>query len=107
DRDYEVDEAKFTVSPTEEGINRVEQALGIDNLYEDSYQNFVHQMVTAIKAKELYKKGVDYIVQDNEVRIVDEFTGRILEGRRWSDGIHQAVEAKEGVSIQEENQTLA
>lgn len=107
ERDYEVDEAKFIVSPTEEGIARVEHALGIDNLYEDSYQNFVHQLNTAIKAKELYKKGVDYIIQDGEVKIVDEFTGRILEGRRWSDGIHQAVEAKEGVSIQEENQTLA
>lgn len=107
DRDYEVDEAKFLVSPTEEGIKRVEQALGIDNLYENVNQNFVHQMTTAIKAKELYKKGVDYIVGDGEVKIVDEFTGRILEGRRWSDGVHQAVEAKEGVFIQEENQTLA
>ncbi len=107
DRDYEVDEAKFTVSPTEEGIDRVEQALGIENLYENVHQNYVHQLNTAIKAKELYKKGVDYIIQDGEVRIVDEFTGRILEGRRWSDGIHQAVEAKENVRIQEENQTLA
>lgn len=106
-RDYEVDEAKFTVLPTEEGIERVEEALGIDNMYEHVHQNFVHQLNTAIKAKELYKKGVDYIIADGEVKIVDEFTGRILEGRRWSDGIHQAVEAKEGVSIQEENQTLA
>lgn len=107
ERDYEVDEAKFTVSPTEEGIERVEQALGIENLYEHVHQNFVHQLNTAIKAKELYKKGVDYIIQDGEVKIVDEFTGRILEGRRWSDGIHQAVEAKENVTVQEENQTLA
>ena len=107
DRDYEVDEAKFLVSPTDEGISRVEAALGIDNLYEHVNQNFVHQMTTAIKAKELYKKGVDYIVADGEIKIVDEFTGRILEGRRWSDGVHQAVEAKENVSIQEENQTLA
>ncbi len=107
ERDYEVDEAKFTVSPTEEGIARVEEALGIDNLYEHVHQNFVHQLNTAIKAKELYKKGVDYIIQDGEVKIVDEFTGRILEGRRWSDGIHQAVEARENVAIQEENQTLA
>lgn len=107
ERDYEVDEAKFTVSPTEEGIERVEAALGIDNMYEHVHQNFVHQLNTAIKAKELYKKGVDYIIQDGEVKIVDEFTGRILEGRRWSDGIHQAVEAKENVAIQEENQTLA
>ena len=94
DRDYEVDEAKFIVSPTEEGIERVEQALGIDNLYENVHQNYVHQLNTAIKAKELYKKGVDYILQDGEVRHVDEFTGRILDGRRWSDGIHHAVEAK-------------
>ena len=107
ERDYEVDEAKFTVSPTEEGIERVQQALGIENLYEHVHQNFVHQLNTAIKAKELYKKGVDYIIQDGEIKIVDEFTGRILEGRRWSDGIHQAVEARENVAIQEENQTLA
>lgn len=107
DRDYEVDEAKFTVSVTEEGIERVQKALGIDNLYEHVHQNFVHQINTAIKAKELYKKGDAYIIQDGEVKIVDEFTGRILEGRRWSDGVHQAVEAKENVTIQEENQTLA
>ncbi len=107
DRDYEVDEAKRTVVPTEDGIHRVEEALGVDNLYEHVNQNFVHQLQAALKAKELFKPDVDYVVAEGEVRIVDEFTGRILEGRRWSDGLHQAVEAKEGVRIKEENQTLA
>jgi preprotein translocase subunit SecA len=107
DRDYEVDEAKRTVVPTEEGIHRVEQALGVTNLYEHVNQNFVHQIQAALRGKELFKRDVDYVVQDGEVKIVDEFTGRILEGRRWSDGLHQAVEAKEGVRIKEENQTLA
>jgi preprotein translocase subunit SecA len=107
DRDYEVDEAKRTVVPTEEGIERVEQALGVDNLYENIHQNYVHQLAQALKGKELFKRDVDYIIQDGEVKIVDEFTGRILEGRRWSEGLHQAVEAKENVKIKEENQTLA
>jgi preprotein translocase subunit SecA len=107
DRDYEVDEVKRTVVPTEEGIGRVEQALGVDNLYEHVNQNYVHQLQAALRAKELFKRDDDYIVQAGEVKIVDEFTGRILEGRRWSEGLHQAVEAKEGVRIKEENQTLA
>ncbi len=107
ERDYEVDEKKRTVAPTEEGIARVEQALGVDNLYEDINQNYVHQLQAALRAKELFKLDKDYIIQDGEVKIVDEFTGRILEGRRWSEGLHQAVEAKEGVGIKEENQTLA
>jgi preprotein translocase subunit SecA len=107
DRDYEVDEAKRTVVPTEEGVERVEQALGVDNLYEHVNQNYVHQLQAALRAKELFKKDVDYVVQSGEVKIVDEFTGRILEGRRWSEGLHQAVEAKERVKIKEENQTLA
>ncbi|MEX2100821.1 MAG: preprotein translocase subunit SecA [Acidimicrobiia bacterium] len=107
DRDYEVDEAKRTVVPTEEGVSRVEEALGVDNLYEHVNQNFVHQLQAALRAKELFKKDVDYVVQGGEVKIVDEFTGRILEGRRWSEGLHQAVEAKERVKIKEENQTLA
>ena len=83
------------------------QALGVENLYENVNQNYVHQLQQALRAKELFKRDVDYIVQDGEVKIVDEFTGRILEGRRWSEGLHQAVEAKEGVKIKEENQTLA
>jgi len=107
DRDYEVDEAKRTVVPTEDGIARVEEALNVDNLYEHVNQNFVHQLQAALRAKELFKTDVDYVVQHGEVKIVDEFTGRILEGRRWSEGLHQAVEAKEGVKIKAENQTLA
>jgi preprotein translocase subunit SecA len=107
ERDYEVDEAKRTVVPTEDGIGRVEAALKVDNLYEHVNQNFVHQLQQALRAKELFKRDVDYIVDNGEVKIVDEFTGRILEGRRWSEGLHQAVEAKENVKIKEENQTLA
>ena len=107
ERDYEVDEAKRTVVPTEEGIRRVEDALGVENLYDHVNQNYVHQIQQALRAKELFKRDVDYLVQNGEVNIVDEFTGRILEGRRWSEGLHQAVEAKEGVAIKEENQTLA
>ena len=107
DDDYEVDEEKHTVVPTEEGIERVERQLGIDNLYDGVAQNLVHQLQAALKAKELYKRDKEYVVTSGEVKIVDEFTGRILEGRRWSEGLHQAVEAKEGVRIKEENQTLA
>ena len=105
--DYEVEEDKRIVVPTEEGIEKVEQALGIENLYDAVQQDLVHQLQVALKAKELYRRDKDYIIQAGEVKIVDEFTGRILEGRRWSEGIHQAVEAKEGVKIKEENQTLA
>ncbi|MDA8282560.1 MAG: preprotein translocase subunit SecA [Actinomycetota bacterium] len=107
DRDYEVDEEKRTVAPTEEGIERVEKALGIDNLYDLVSSNYVHQLTKALQSKELYKRDKDYIVADGEVKIVDEFTGRVLEGRRWSDGLHQAVEAKERVQIKEENHTWA
>ncbi|GMU79688.1 MAG: protein translocase subunit SecA [Acidimicrobiia bacterium] len=107
DRDYEVDEAKRTVVPTEDGIARVEHELGVENLYDHVNQNYVHQLQQALRAKELFKLDVDYVVQGGEVKIVDEFTGRILEGRRWSEGLHQAVEAKERVRIKEENQTLA
>ncbi len=107
DVDYEFEEDKRIVVPTEEGIEKVEAALGVDNLYDNVQANLVHQFTVALKAKEIYKRDKDYIVQGGEVKIVDEFTGRILEGRRWSEGIHQAVEAKEGVKIKEENQTLA
>ena len=107
DVDYDVDEEKRIVAPTEEGIARVEAALGLENLYDAVQQNLVHQFQAALRAKELYKRDKDYIIQHGEVKIVDEFTGRILEGRRWSEGLHQAVEAKEGVKIKEENQTLA
>ena len=107
ERHYEVDEEKGIIAPTEDGVHAVEAALGVENLYDQVSANLVHQFHSALKAKELYKRDKDYIIVDGEVRIVDEFTGRVLEGRRWSDGIHQAVEAKEGVSIREENQTLA
>ena len=107
DEDYEVEEDKRVVVPLEAGIDKVEAALGVENIYDEVQQNLVHQMQVALKAKELYKRDKDYIIQNGEVKIVDEFTGRILEGRRWSEGIHQAVEAKEGVKIKEENQTLA
>ncbi len=104
---YEVDEEKRTVAPLEEGVHAVERALGIDNLYDQVSANLVHQLQAALRAKELYKKDKDYIIEAGQVKIVDEFTGRVLDGRRWSDGLHQAVEAKEGVAIKEENQTLA
>ncbi|MEN9793124.1 MAG: preprotein translocase SecA subunit, partial [Actinomycetota bacterium] len=107
DADYEVDEAKRIVFPTEQGIEKVEAELGLANLYDAVQQNLVHQLQAALKAKELYRRDKDYIVDGGDVKIVDEFTGRILEGRRWSEGLHQAVEAKEGVRINEENQTLA
>ena len=107
DIDYEVEEDKRNVAVLEPGIEKVERALNIDNLYDQVSSNLVHQMSAALKAKELYRRDRDYVVQNGEVRIVDEFTGRILDGRRWSEGLHQAVEAKEGVSIKAENQTLA
>ncbi|MDY7102877.1 MAG: preprotein translocase subunit SecA [Actinomycetota bacterium] len=107
DVDYDVDEEKRHVAPMESGIEKVEQALGVDNLYDEVSSNYVHQLQAALKAKELFHRDKDYIVQDGQVKIVDEFTGRILEGRRWSEGLHQAVEAKERVKIKEENQTLA
>jgi preprotein translocase subunit SecA len=104
---YDVDEEKRTVAPTDEGVEAVEKALGIENMYDEVSTNLVHQLQAALKAKELFRRDKDYVVQHGEVKIVDEFTGRILEGRRWSEGLHQAVEAKEGVKINEENQTLA
>jgi preprotein translocase subunit SecA len=107
DIDYEVDEAKRTVAVTEEGVGKVEEALGIENLYEHVHTPLVHHLQNALRAKELYKRDVDYIVTSGEVKIVDEFTGRVLEGRRYSEGLHQAIEAKENVRIKEENQTLA
>ena len=107
DDDYEVDEEKRIVVPTEEGISKVERQLGLENLYDGVAGNLVHQLEKSLQAKELYQRDKDYIVQDGEVKIVDEFTGRVLEGRRWSDGLHQAVEAKERVRIKEEDHTWA
>jgi preprotein translocase subunit SecA len=105
--DYEFDEKHKTVSPTERGVKRAEEFLGVDNLYLGEHGTLVNHLVQSLKAESLYKKDKDYAVVDGQVMIIDEFTGRILEGRRWSEGLHQAVEAKEGVAIGEENQTLA
>ncbi|MHB8592791.1 MAG: preprotein translocase subunit SecA [Acidimicrobiales bacterium] len=107
DEDYEVDEEKRIVVPTEEGIAKVERQVGVDNLYDLVSVNYVHHLTQALRAKELYQRDKDYLVASGEVKIVDEFTGRTLEGRRWSDGLHQAVEAKERVRIREENHTWA
>jgi preprotein translocase subunit SecA len=107
DEDYEVEESKYQVAITEEGVNKVEEILGIENLYEHANTTLVHHLQNSLRAKELYKRDVAYVVTDGEVKIVDEFTGRVLEGRRYSEGLHQAIEAKEGVKIKEENQTLA
>jgi len=107
DEDYEVDEEKRIVVPTEAGIEKVERQLGVDNLYDAVAVNYVHHLTQALYAKELYRRDKDYLVAGGEVKIVDEFTGRTLDGRRWSDGLHQAVEAKERVRINEENHTWA
>src|SRR5437764_746011 len=107
DFDYEFDEKHKTASVTERGVAKAERFLGIDHLYRAEHGHLVNHLIQALKAESLYKRDVDYAVIDGEVKIIDEFTGRILEGRRWSEGLHQAVEAKEGVRIQEENQTLA
>ena len=106
--DYEVDEKSRVIVFTEKGVKRVEQILKIDNLYAPEYVELTHFLNQALKAKELFKRDRDYLVRDNgEVVIIDEFTGRAMEGRRYSDGLHQAIEAKEGVKIASENQTLA
>ncbi|HSZ04207.1 MAG TPA: preprotein translocase subunit SecA [Solirubrobacteraceae bacterium] len=107
DFDYEVDEKQKTVAVTEQGVAKAERFLGIDHLYRAENGHLVNHLIQALRAEALYKRDVDYAVIDGEVKIIDEFTGRILDGRRWSEGLHQAVEAKEGVSVQEENQTLA
>ena len=107
DFDFEPEEKHKTVSVTERGVEKAERFLRIDNLYKAEYGNLVNHLQQSLKAESLYKRDVDYAVIDGEVKIIDEFTGRILEGRRWSEGLHQAVEAKEGVAIQEESQTVA
>jgi preprotein translocase subunit SecA len=107
DFDYEFDEKHKTVAVTEQGVAKAEKFLGIDHLYRAENGHLVNHLIQALKAESLYKRDVDYAVIDGEAKIIDEFTGRILEGRRWSEGLHQAVEAKEGVKVQEENQTLA
>jgi len=105
--DFLYDEKFKTVAPMESAIEKVERALRLDNLYAPQNVQLVNHLIQALKAQALYQRDVDYVVQDGEVKIVDEFTGRIMEGRRWSEGLHQAVEAKEGVRIQEEHVTLA
>src|SRR5438270_2477969 len=105
--DYEFDEKHKTVAVTEQGVAKVERALRMDNLYAPQNSQLVNHLVQALKAQSLYHNDIEYVLQDGEVKIVDEFTGRIMEGRRWSEGLHQAVEAKEGVRIQEEHQTMA
>jgi preprotein translocase subunit SecA len=105
--DYEVDEKKQQVAPTESGVEKVEMALGIENLYDDVNSNLVNHLNQALRAETLFHRDDEYIVTDGQVYIVDEFTGRVLEGRRYSEGLHQAIEAKEGVEIKEENQTVA
>jgi preprotein translocase subunit SecA len=107
DYDYEYDEKHKTVAPTEPGVAKAERFLGVDNLYVSEHGTLVNHLIQALKAESLFKRDTDYAVIDGEVKIIDEFTGRILEGRRWSEGLHQAVEAKEGLRIREENQTLA
>ncbi|MFL5981429.1 MAG: preprotein translocase subunit SecA, partial [Gaiellaceae bacterium] len=107
DADYEYDEKHKTVAPGQASIDAVERALRIESLYDPRNSQLVNHLIQSLKAEALYKRDIDYVIQDGEVKIVDEFTGRIMEGRRWSEGLHQAIEAKERVKIQEENVTLA
>jgi len=107
DFDYEVDEKHKTVSITEQGVAKAERFLGIDHLYRAENGHLVNHLIQSLRSESLYRRDVDYAVVDGQVQIIDEFTGRILEGRRWSEGLHQAIEAKERVAVQEENQTLA
>jgi preprotein translocase subunit SecA len=107
DIDYQVDEKHRTVTLTEDGVARAEELLGVENLFDPANMEILHHVNQALKGHTLFKRDVEYVVKDGEVIIVDEFTGRLMPGRRWSDGLHQAVEAKEGLRIQQENQTLA
>ena len=107
DYDYEYDEKNKTVAPTERGVERAEKFIGVENLYVSEHGTLVNHLVQSLKAESLYRRDKDYAVVEGQVMIIDEFTGRILEGRRWSEGLHQAIEAKEGVQTREENQTLA
>ncbi len=107
DIDYTVDEKAHSAILTDSGVERVEQRLGVGNLYDPENIEWLHHVTQALRAHTLYKRDVNYLVEEGKVLIVDEFTGRKMPGRRWSDGLHQAIEAKEGVEVQEENQTLA
>ncbi len=107
EEDFEIDEKAKSVSLTESGIHKLEKLLGVDNLYDPKYMDLVHHVIQALRAHHLFKRDVDYVVRDGKVIIVDEFTGRLMPGRRYSEGLHQALEAKEGLKVQSENQTLA
>jgi len=107
EEDYEVDEKRKQISLTDAGIEKAEKELGIENIYTDAGIKFVHHLETAVRARALYQRDKDYVVRDGTVVIVDEFTGRMQPGRRWSEGLHQAIEAKEGVSVQQESRTFA
>ncbi|MCJ7663523.1 MAG: preprotein translocase subunit SecA, partial [Desulfobacterales bacterium] len=107
ERDFTIEEKSHTAALTEDGVARVERLLNVENLYDPMQIDTLHHVNQALRAHTLFKKDVDYVVKDGQVLIVDEFTGRLMPGRRWSDGLHQAVEAKEGVRIESENQTLA
>src|SRR5260370_9502385 len=107
DQDYTLDEKTRSVSLTDEGVERIQKRLSISNLYDPAEIETLHHVEQGLRAHTLYKRDRDYVVKDGEVLIVDEFTGRLMPGRRWSDGLHQAIEAKEGVQIENENQTLA
>ncbi len=107
EKDYTIDEKQKAISLTDDGIEKVEKILGVDNIYTDKGVKYVHHLETAVRAKALFDKDKEYVVKDDEVVIVDEFTGRLQPGRRWSEGLHQAIEAKEGVSIQKESRTFA
>ncbi|MFA5161585.1 MAG: preprotein translocase subunit SecA [Elusimicrobiales bacterium] len=102
-----IDEKAHTVTLTDDGVSKAEKFLGVSNIYDDVQSEWAHHLTQSLRAHHLYERDVDYVVKDGEVIIVDEFTGRLMPGRRWSDGLHQAVEAKEGLAIKEENQTLA
>jgi len=107
EKDFKMDEKFHTIQLTDEGINKAEKRLNVENIYTDRGIKYVHHLETAVKAKALYRRDKEYVVRDNEVVIVDEFTGRLQPGRRWSEGLHQAIEAKEGVKIQKESRTFA
>src|SRR6202040_557552 len=107
DIDYTLDEKHRTSTLTEEGVSKCERLLNLGNLYDPANMDVIHHVYQALRAHALFQKDVDYVIKDDQIVIVDEFTGRQMPGRRWSDGLHQAVEAKEGVKIERENQTLA
>ncbi len=107
EKEYKIDEKQKTATLTEDGIRKLEEILGVDNIYVSQHYNDIHHIENALKAAAVYKRDVDYLVRDGEILIIDEHTGRVLSGRRYSDGLHQAIEAKEGVTIQQESRTLA